>query len=300
MWVIPAKLLGAQPLSVALVGVGGTGSEMASNLVHLHHALRALGLGGLDVTLFDPDLVSEANVVRQRYHASDIGRFKCEVLAHRVNLSCGFGWQAVPERFAGTYARRGWDLVISCVDTRQARRQLHQAAFADRFSPWKLWLDCGNDATIGQVILGTPRPKKKPLAHALPCATELHPELMDVTRPDDETPSCSAIEALTKQDLMVNKMVATLATDLLWRLFHDGQIADHGRYFDLRRCTLAALAVLPKPARTRKKFGVAGREAGDLQHATRRNDSPSSICDERSCAHTRPLGRVIHAVRSPT
>jgi molybdopterin-synthase adenylyltransferase len=253
MWVMPANLLGPEPLGVALVGVGGTGSEMASNLVHLHLALRALGYGGLAVTLFDPDVVAEANVVRQRYHASDIGRFKCEVLAHRINLSCGLGWQAVSERFVGGYARRGWDLVISCVDTRKARRQLHGAAFASRFAPWKLWLDCGNDATIGQVILGTPRPQKKPLAHALPCATQLHPELMDITRPDDETPSCSALDALTKQDLMVNKMVATLATDLLWRLFHDRGLTDHGRYFDLRRCTLAALAVPAKPVRTRKQ-----------------------------------------------
>ncbi len=251
MWVIPNGLLSPQPLRVALVGVGGTGSEMASNLVHLHHALRALGFGGLDVTLFDPDVVSEANVVRQRYLPSDIGLFKAEVLAHRVNLSCSFAWKAVPERFKTAYARRSWDLVISCVDTRAARRQLHNAAFSGRVALWKLWLDCGNDATFGQAILGTPRPGQGPFAHTLPCATELHPELMDVSRPDDLTPSCSAIEALTRQDLMVNKMVATLATDILWRLFRDGRLADHVRYFDLRRGTLAARPVPAKPSRKR-------------------------------------------------
>jgi hypothetical protein len=76
---------------------------------------------------------------------------------------------------------------------------------------------------------------------------------MDVTRPDDETPSGSAIDALAKQDLMVNKMVATLATDLLWRLFRDRGLTDHGRYFDLRRCALAALAVPAKLVRPRKQ-----------------------------------------------
>jgi PRTRC genetic system ThiF family protein len=251
MWLIPRGYLSQQPVTVALVGVGGTGSEMASNLVNLHHALRALGYGGLDVTMFDPDLVSEANIVRQRFFASDIGRYKCEVLAHRINVSCGLAWNALPRRFVGGNARRGWDLVISCVDTRKARRELHQAAFAKRLSPWKLWLDTGNAETIGQVVLGTPRWEKKPFAHMLPCATELYPELMDVSLPDDDTPSCSAIEALAKQDLMVNKMVATLATDLLWRLFHEGRIADHARYFDLRRSTLAGLPVPPKPSRKR-------------------------------------------------
>lgn len=249
MWVIPNGMLSPEPLSVALVGVGGTGSEMASNLVHLHHALRALGYGGLDVTLFDPDVVSEANVVRQRYMASDVGAYKAEVLAHRINLTCGFAWQAIAQRFTTAYGRRSWDLVISCVDTRQARRQLHTMAFSGRHSVWKLWLDCGNDTTFGQAILGAPRCDRGPRVHPLPCATELHPDLMDVSRPDDLTPSCSAIEALARQDLMVNKMAATLGTDLLWRLFLDGRLADHGRYFDLRRGTLGARPVPAKPSR---------------------------------------------------
>jgi hypothetical protein len=68
---------------------------------------------------------------------------------------------------------------------------------------------------------------------------------------DDTTPSCSAIEALTKQDLMVNKMVATLAIDLLWRLFKDCEIAEHARYFDLKHTSSSARAVPPKPKRVR-------------------------------------------------
>jgi PRTRC genetic system ThiF family protein len=248
MWRLTQGYLTGQPLSVAVVGVGGTGSEIASSLVNLHHALVALGYGGLDVTLFDPDTVSEANIVRQRYHSSDVGRFKCEVLAQRVNVACAFAWKTVPERFAGGYARRGWDLVISCVDTGKARKQLHRFAFEDRLAPWKLWVDCGNDETTGQVVLGTPRGKKRALAHSLPCATELHPQLMDDAG-DDATPSCSAIEALTKQDLMVNKMVATLAIDLLWRLFKNCEIAEHARYFDLERTASSARAVPAKPKR---------------------------------------------------
>jgi PRTRC genetic system ThiF family protein len=252
MWVIPDRLLTIQPLRVALVGVGGTGSEMASNLVHLHYALRAHGYGGLDVTLFDPDVVSESNIVRQRYHPGDIGAPKAEILASRINASCGFAWRAVVARFEGDRARTGWDIVISCVDTRAARKKLHQAAFADRFSPWTLWMDLGNDATIGQVILGTPRGKSKKRAHDLPCATELFPDLMDTSVADNDAPSCSALDALAKQDLMVNKMVATLATDLLWRLFRDGSLTEHARFFDLKRSTLSALPI-PPAARVKKK-----------------------------------------------
>ncbi|TAM91138.1 PRTRC system ThiF family protein [bacterium] len=252
MWSLARDFLGHHALQVAVVGVGGTGSELVSNLIHLHLGLQALGFGGLDVTAFDPDTVSPANIVRQRYTRSDLGRNKAEVLIHRINLGCSLAWSAVPKRFTATPAKQNWDLVISCVDSRAARAQLHSFAFGRGFYRWKLWLDTGNSLTTGQVVLGTPRHPDQALVHALPCATELHPELMDTTIAEDDAPSCSAIEALRRQDLMVNKMVATLATDLLWRLFRDGQIECHARYFDLATSSLAALPAPTKPKRTRR------------------------------------------------
>jgi PRTRC genetic system ThiF family protein len=137
------------------------------------------------------------------------------------------------------------------VDTRAARKTLHKAAFADGFRLWKFWLDIGNDETTGQAILGTPRNRKKGVLHQLPCATELHPELMDATLPEDDRPSCSAIEALQKQDLFVNKRAALAGLDLLWELFHERRLRHHGVYFDLRSRVESPLAVTPKPKRTR-------------------------------------------------
>ena len=246
MWKVNPQFFGRGPLMVAVVGVGGTGSEIVSNLTHLHLALKALGYDGLHVVAFDPDRVSEANVVRQRYASADVGLFKSEVLIHRVNLTYAVRWQAVTTRFTATHARTAWDLVISCVDTRAARAELHKFAFSERFGfgQWKFWLDCGNDATIGQVVIGTPRAPGNRLRNHLPCATELHPELMDVSADRaDDGPSCSALEALKKQDLLVNKMTAVLATDMLWRLLRDRELDCHARYFDLATNSLAGRAV---------------------------------------------------------
>lgn len=253
MWKIAPSLLGARELRVAVVGVGGTGSEIVSNLTHLHYGMKALGYGGLHVVAFDPDRVSEANLVRQRYHRADLGRYKADTLIARVNLACGLDWESVPMRFTSKMAHRagGWDLVISAVDSRASRAQLHKFAFSKSLHGWKLWLDCGNDATTGQVILGAPKRDENPAR--LKCATELHPELMDLRLPDDTAPSCSAIEALSKQDLCVNKQVAVLATDLLWRMFRDRGLRDHGRYFDLASGSMAPLLVPAQPRRSKPK-----------------------------------------------
>lgn len=244
-------LKASTPLRVAIVGVGGTGSQVVSNLINLHLGLVSLGYAGLQVVAFDPDTISLANIVRQRYAPSDIGAFKATTLISRVNLAYGLDWKAVCERFDSASGRNAWDLVISCVDTRAARKKLHQYAFSASFSQWHYWLDCGNDRTTGQVVLGTPR-KRDSTSHRLPCATELHPELMDTSVADDDAPSCSAAEALTKQDLMVNQMAALLAVDLLWRFFRDRQIASHARYFDLETSTVSARRVPEKPKRSRR------------------------------------------------
>lgn len=253
MWKVDGSFLTQKPLVVALIGVGGTGSELASNLVRLHQALRAFGYGGLHVVAFDPDIVAPANIVRQRYAAADMNQNKAQVLINRINLACSLGWAAVPKRFSASAAGQKWDIVISCVDNRKSREQLHRWAFGKGiYKRWKLWIDTGNDATTGQVIVGTPRPNGERLQHHLPCATELHPELRDTTLPDDTQPSCSAIEALQRQDLYVNTMVANLAAQLLWQLVKHGGLHYHGIYFDLERYTFAPLPVPPKtPRRTR-------------------------------------------------
>ena len=249
MFELTRGYLGRDPLRVAVAGVGGSGSEVVSGLVNLHHALEAFGYGGLEVWAFDPDVVTSANIVRQRYTLADLGRSKAETLIHRVNMACGFGWHGAATRFAGGAASDSWDLVISAVDTRAARRALHKAAFRAGFRAWKFWLDLGNTETTGQAILGTPRNKKRTLSHALPCATEMHPELMDTTIPEDDRPSCSAIEALSRQDLYVSKRVALAGLDLLWELFRERRLSHHGVYFDLRRRIEAPLLVPPKPTR---------------------------------------------------
>ena len=133
------------------------------------------------------------------------------------------------------------------------------------------WLDCGNLATVGQVVLGQPGREKEdawPRSKVfdpdtvvwqgqhlkqirikkgydslgleskrylrLPCVTELFPDLMDEGFDETEEPSCSMVDALKKQSLFVNRTVSAYALDLLWELIKEGTVENQGVYFNLR------------------------------------------------------------------
>lgn len=227
---------------VALAGAGGNGSHMLAGLARLDRSLRALGHpGGLQVTVYDPDRVAESNVGRQLFYPGDVGQSKAICLVHRLNLAYGLAWHAVPGPYANTGASRAEGprahLVISCVDSAAARREIwREVRERSDASPF-YWLDLGNRQQDGQVILGQPvryKPRRETnVGPRLPTVMELHPELQDETLPEDNRPSCSLAEALASQDLFVNQVLTSWALQLLWRLFRAGQIEHHGYYVNL-------------------------------------------------------------------
>ena len=85
------------PVTVNLIGAGGTGSQVLTCLARLDTALRGLGHPGLFVTLYDSDIVTEANIGRQLFSPSDIGLNKAQCLVTRMNNFFGNDWKAVPD-----------------------------------------------------------------------------------------------------------------------------------------------------------------------------------------------------------
>ena len=85
------------PVTVNVIGAGGTGSQVLTCLARLDTALRGLGHPGLLVTVYDPDTVTEANIGRQLFSPSDTGLNKAQCLVTRVNNFFGNGWRAVPD-----------------------------------------------------------------------------------------------------------------------------------------------------------------------------------------------------------
>jgi PRTRC genetic system ThiF family protein len=217
---------------MAVIGCGGTGSAFASGLPYLHQAMRALGLQGLQVTLMDGDLISETNCVRQPFNRGEVGMHKSIVLASRLNQFWGLNWEAAPE-YLTDKSKLNHDIVVGCVDTRNARKLIHNLV-TGKNSSVGLWLDIGNDADSGQFVLGQPlNGRNKPSAERLRTVSEMYPEVIDFAEEKPGDPSCSALETLTRQQPFVNQALAAQALALLGRLFWHGTIDYHGAFLNL-------------------------------------------------------------------
>jgi PRTRC genetic system ThiF family protein len=201
------------------VGAGGNGSKLVIGMKNMDGALRAFGHPGIHLLLADGDLVSDSNLVRQSFFPSDVGLPKATVLINRINLSCGLTWEALPRHVtAEDIAHIQVDLLVSCVDSRQARAMVQKGLEHNLRVLYHV--DLGNTRDCGQFTLGQPLGyTNRRRRDRLRTAFELFPELNDTTLPEDDTPSCSTVEALEKQDLFVNDLLVMSALALLWRLF---------------------------------------------------------------------------------
>jgi PRTRC genetic system ThiF family protein len=256
---LPSDLIRRGPLRVLIVGAGGTGSSIAMNLPYLDQAMRVWGrASGLDVSMMDADTVSATNCVRQPFSASDIGQNKATVLINRINIFWGTKWTAIPNRFHSRSFEndRSYvpDVLIGCVDSREARRAIADS-FTHALSGTRYWLDLGNNAASGQYVLGQPlngRNRRK--AERLRTVSELYPEIADTDAAEDPLPSCSAVEALDRQEPFINQTLALSALAMLGQLFRYGKLSYHGAFFNARTGQTSALPVDPALwSKTRKR-----------------------------------------------
>ena len=107
------------PVTVNLIGAGGTGSQVLTCLARLDTALRGLGHPGLFITVYDSDIVTEANIGRQ---------LKAQCLVTRMNNFFGNDWKAVPDIYPAALkdARRDnlANITITCTDNIKSRLDL--------------------------------------------------------------------------------------------------------------------------------------------------------------------------------
>lgn len=238
------------PVTINLIGAGGTGSNLFMALAKMNHALIALGHPGLQVFLYDDDKVTEANLGRQLFAEAELGQYKSAVLVNRVNRFFGTNWKAVPLKFQADggddFPNEGKaNIFISCVDNVASRlgianmlNELSESRQYERNKPL-YWMDMGNGRQTGQAILSTIVPIKQPQSEkyitvaSLPKVTDEFRTLLEASEMQDDTPSCSVAEALQKQDLFINPALANLGASLLWQLFREGMLFNRGFFLNL-------------------------------------------------------------------
>src|SRR5690606_12479542 len=82
------------PVNINLIGAGGTGSKVLTALLEMNHSLIALGHAGLSVRLWDDDVITEANLGRQRFAESEVGLPKSVALINKANRWAGTNWKS--------------------------------------------------------------------------------------------------------------------------------------------------------------------------------------------------------------
>lgn len=243
----PDPQLFERPIRMLVAGCGGNGSAIAAGLPYLHQALLAFGHpGGLQVTFIDPDTVSETNCLRQAFCRSETGLPKAIVLAHRINLFWRLDWQGIQGEIQQTSIHADCDFVIGCVDTRRARRAIAEWTVNTRVL---YWLDLGNNAASGQFILGQPKNAANRKKSRLPTVAELYPEIVLPNEKEDEQPSCSAAEALTRQEPFTNQALAYHALAMLAQLLRHSSLSYMGGFVNLTSGQTVPLPILRAPRR---------------------------------------------------
>lgn len=238
-------------IRVMLVGCGGNGAQILMGLASLDTALRAVSSRSLQVTVVDDDVVSESNLGRQPFYRCDLGSSKARTLTERINIAHGLTWRAVHGRAPDAVGMDNLDLVITCVDTASARRAIGAAIAATNLPP-TYWMDLGNRARDGQFLIGCPRRAPAGSSVRLPTVLEAFPELADEGIPEDDAPSCSVAEALERQSLFVNRVVASHALALLFDLLARGSIGHAGAFINLTNGQTAPMP-LPRPQEAASK-----------------------------------------------
>jgi len=244
--ILPDEMLNpTHPVTICVIGCGGTGSQVLTSLARINHNLNALGHPGIYVVTFDPDTVSPSNVGRQLFSESDIGFNKAVLLTTRINAFYGTSWEAVPEYYTKETGIR-CNITITCVDNVKARREIAEILdsykkrchYVEPYLKTFYWMDLGNTRNTGQVILGTLQEIKQQESTIydtigkLPSLTERFN--LKKIKEKDSGPSCSHAEALKQQNLFINSSLAQLGCDMIWELLSEGMINYAGFYLNLK------------------------------------------------------------------
>ena len=85
----PYLMQPTHPITIILIGVGGSGSLLLARLARLDYALRQMDHPGLHITAYDDDKVEYFNIGRQNFSFNDIGEFKASMMISKINRTFG-------------------------------------------------------------------------------------------------------------------------------------------------------------------------------------------------------------------
>lgn len=226
----------SEDVNIAVIGVGATGSAVATMLYKLNHIRREMtdNQFGINVTFFDPKAVTQTGYNRTGFLRSEVGQNKALCMANKLNNAFGgiFAY-GVPSVFSLSALRnpRSLDVIITATDSAASRNQI--AKHSQLLNNGCLWLDIGVGDTQGNVVLGGLGKGKS----RLPTVSDLFPSMQaEAQDKQQHRASCDVLDAITRQAFSVNETGAAFGVGLLSRLMLFGSINTQGCIYDVAQC----------------------------------------------------------------
>lgn len=262
-YVIPAT----PGVTIALVGCGGTGSHLAQSLARLAAHCHDTGGPAVQLVFVDGDTVEAKNVGRQLFSAADVGKNKAQVLAARFSAVFGLRIVAIPEMLAEAQIsapRETFGLIVGAVDGAVGRQAIGRHFTTP--APWRLWLDCGNHESSGQVCVGSALEARElhqvigaGLCRKLPAPSLVYPELLK-DAPKKKRADCAAAMEDNAQSLMVNQTMAAIAAQYVYQIVVKRRLTTFRTAIDIE-----SLAMRSDPITARALASATGLTPEQLQ-----------------------------------
>jgi len=267
-------------VAIYLIGCGGTGSFLAQDIARIAYHLNSKE--EIKIVFIDNDIVEKKNVGRQNFVESEIGQNKADVLAFRYNRAYGLEIvsisQKVQEIFKSEAFPRKINIFVGAVDNTEARKFISQCVsdagfgiggedeYGRIFTKTTYWLDCGNENSSGQILLGNAKKtgKLKELAinliSSIPFPHIQAPEL--IKKQPKPKLSCAEFAIREEQSLLVNRAMATFAAQYLYDILVKKEITKYATYISLAGCSASSKILSPAMwDNPKSKKGKKGKSA---------------------------------------
>jgi len=233
-----------ETFQIIVVGAGGTGGYVIRDLCRLIQSKQ--NSHNINLTIIDHDTVEDRNLLRQNFVMQDLGSPKAEVLAERYAAAFGIEVTSIVEKCTKDMLRdiignrtgyrgiRHPAIIIGCIDNNAARREIHNYIILNnsQFDSSNLisWIDSGNEAKSGQVVVGAPG---EWCDFYLPFITQYYPEMLDAAQDPKDTRSCAERAVQDIQNIFVNVTAATHVLNFMNSIINNNRTAIHGVEFGI-------------------------------------------------------------------
>ena len=189
------------------------------------------------LVLVDGDTVEERNLLRQNFYPCDLGKNKAQALAERLSRSYSRPVAYHPFHLDIRNPGLRAELIVGCVDNPSGRKAIAQCCY-DR----AVWIDAGNGAHTGQVLVGNYRRDwgwetywTTEKAYHLPLPSLQRPDLLTAVPVEElEELSCAQGMLLGGQSPVINHAMASLVLTCVHQLL-SGTLDWMAAYLDLQR-----------------------------------------------------------------